>query len=132
MEQISLVRRHLRNHRDLISRLSEDKHHANPRGEALPLDDASFSFSNGGSFDPVASAEYESSGYRYSPYTPTAIGYASNDRSSQPVDQDLNDPALSEGAFAGNSTQLDGSGPEKDARPGFRLHTSDFIQCLSE
>ncbi|CRL30902.1 uncharacterized protein N7506_003878 [Penicillium brevicompactum] len=132
LEQISLVRRHLRNHRDLISRLSEDKHHANPRGEALPLDDASFSFSNGGSFDPVASAEYESSGYRYSPYTPTAIGYASNDRSSQPVDQDLNDPALSEGAFAGNSTQLDGSGPEKDARPGFRLHTSDFIQCLSE
>ncbi|CAG7997199.1 unnamed protein product [Penicillium salamii] len=132
LEQISLVARHLRNHRDLITRLFEDKHHANHRGEALPLDDASFSFSNGGSIDPVASAEHESSGYRYSPYTPTAIGYASNDRSSQPVDQELSDPALSEGAFAGNNTQRDGSGPEKDARPGFRLHTSDFIQCLSE
>jgi len=132
LEQISLVARRLRNHRDLISRLSENTQHANHRGGALPFDSAQSSVPNEGAFSPVASAEQESSGYRDSPSTPMIIQHASNDRSGQPVNEELDDPALPEGAIARNNLQEDGSWPENDARPGFRLHTSDFIQSLSE
>ncbi|KAI3093931.1 hypothetical protein CBS147333_10054 [Penicillium roqueforti] len=132
LEQISLVARSLRNHRDLISRLSENKHQANHRGETLPFEGAPSSVPNEVFFGPVASAEHEGSGYRDSPYTPPTIQHASNDRLGQPVNEELNDPALLEGAIARNSLQRNDSWPENDVRPGFRLHTSDFIQSLSE
>ncbi|CAG8879423.1 unnamed protein product [Penicillium salamii] len=102
LEQISLVARSLRNHRDLISRLSENKQHANHGGGALSFD------------------KYESSGYRNSPSNTTTVQHASNARSGQTVNEELNDPALPEGDS------------ENTARPGFRLHTSDFIQSLSD
>lgn len=120
LEQISLVARSLRNHRDLISRLSENKQHANHGGGALSFDSAQFSVPNENLFSPVASAEYESSGYRNSPSNTTTVQHASNARSGQTVNEELNDPALPEGDS------------ENTARPGFRLHTSDFIQSLSE
>jgi hypothetical protein len=120
LEQISLVARSLRNHRDLISRLSENKQHANHGGGALSFDGAQFSVPNENLFSPVASAEYESSGYRDSPSNTTTIQHASNARSGQTVNEELNDPALPEGDS------------ENNARPGFRLHASDFIQSLSE
>jgi hypothetical protein len=120
LEQISLVARSLRNHRDLISQLSEDKQHANHRGGALSFDGVQSFVPNENFFSPVASAEYESSGYRDSPSNTTTIQHGSNARSGQPVNEELSDPALPEGAT------------ENNARPGFRLHTSDFIQSLSE
>ncbi|CAG8217668.1 unnamed protein product [Penicillium salamii] len=120
LEQISLVARSLRNHRDLISRLSENKQHANHGGGALSFDGAQFSVPNDNFLSPVASAEYESSGYRDSPSNTTIIQHASNARSGQTANEELNDPALPEGDS------------ENNARPGFRLHTSDFIQSLSD
>ena len=120
MEQISLVARSLRNHRDLISRLSENKQHANHGGGALSFDVAQSSVPNEAFFSPVASAEYESSGYQDSPSNTTTIQHASNAWSGQTVNEELNDPALPEGPVENNAT------------PGFRLHASDFIQSLSE
>ncbi|KAJ5337343.1 Winged helix-turn-helix transcription repressor DNA-binding [Penicillium brevicompactum] len=120
LEQISLVARSLRNHRDLISRLSENKQHANHGGGALSFDVAQSSVPNEAFFSPVASAEYESSGYQDSPSNTTTIQHASNAWSGQTVNEELNDPALPEGPVENNAT------------PGFRLHASDFIQSLSE
>ncbi|KAJ5202937.1 hypothetical protein N7449_005016 [Penicillium cf. viridicatum] len=105
-EQISLVARLLRNHRDLICLLSENKQHANHREEALSFKGAQPSVPKEDFSSPIASPEHKDSGYRDSPYTPTTIQYARNNRSGQP--------------------------PENNARPGIRLHTSDFIQSLSE
>jgi hypothetical protein len=132
LEQISLVARRLRNHRDLISRLSENKQHANHRGGALPFYNAQYSVPNEGVFGPVASAEHDSSGYRDPPLISTIIPHASRDRSGQLVNEELNGLALPEGAIARNNLQQDGSWPENNATPGFRLHVSDFIQSLSE
>ncbi|CAG7935625.1 unnamed protein product [Penicillium salamii] len=132
LEQISLVARRLRNHRDLISRLSENKRHANHRGGAPTLDHTKSSVPNEEVFGHVASAENESSVYRDSPSTPTTIQYASNDQSDQPANIELNDLALPEGAITRNNLQRDGSWSEKNARPRLRLHASDFIQILSE
>lgn len=120
LEQISLVARSLRNHRDLISQLSENKQHANHGGRALSFDGAQSSVPNENFFSPVASAEYESSGYRDSPSNTTTIQHTSNARSGETANEELNDPALPE------------SDIENNARPGFRLHASDFIQSLSE
>jgi hypothetical protein len=132
LEQISLVARRLRNHRDLISQLSENKQHADHRGGALPFDNAQYSVPNEGVFGPVASAEHNSSGYRDPPFTPTTIPHASKDRSGQLVNEELDFLALQEGAIARINLQQDGSWPENNATPGFRLHASDFIQSLSE
>lgn len=131
LEQISLIARHLRNHRDLVSQLFENGHHVSHQGP-LPFDGTQSSIPVEGAFGPVASAEHESSGCRDSPSTPTTIQHTSNDLSSQPVNKELNDPALPEGTIARNNLQPDGSWLRKNARPGFRLHTSDFIRSLSE
>lgn len=131
LTQISLVAGRLRNHRDLIFRLSENEHHANHQGRALPDYDQS-SVPKEGVIGPVGSTELESSGHRDSPPTPTTIQRATNDRLGQPVNEELNDPALPEGAIARNNLQRDSSWPENDARPDPRLHASDFIQSLRE
>jgi hypothetical protein len=132
LEQISLVEQHLRNHQELVSQLSENKHHANNRGGALPLDSAQYALPNQGAFGPVASTEHESSSYQDSSSAYTTVQHAINDRSVQPVNEELNDPALPEVAIARNDLQRAGSCPESDARPEARLHASDFIQNLSE
>jgi hypothetical protein len=67
-----------------------------------------------------------------SPFTPKTIPHASKDRSGQLVNEELDCLALPEGAIARNNLQQDGSWPENNATPGFRLHASDFIQSLSE
>ncbi|KAJ5202921.1 hypothetical protein N7449_005000 [Penicillium cf. viridicatum] len=131
LEQISLVTRRLRNHRDLISRLSENTQYANHRG-VLPFDGAQSSVPNKGFSSPVAQAEHKSSSYRDSPSTPTTVQYPSNDQTDQLLVEEPNDPALPEGTIARNNLQRDGSLPKESARPGFRLHASDFIQSLSE
>ncbi|KAJ6163830.1 hypothetical protein N7497_003809 [Penicillium chrysogenum] len=132
LEQISLVEQHLRNHQDLVSQLSENKHHVNNRGGALPLDSAQYALPSQGAFGPVASTEHESSGYQDSSSAYTTVQHASNDRSVQAVNEELNDAALPEVAIARNDLQRAGSCPESDARPALRLHASDFIQNLSE
>ncbi|CAG8029005.1 unnamed protein product [Penicillium nalgiovense] len=114
LEQISLAEQHLRNHQDLVSALPENKHHANNRGGALPLDGQ------------------ESSGYQDSSSAYTTVQHASNDRSALTANDELNDSALPEVAIARNDLQRAGSCPESDARPGPRLHASDFIRNLSD
>ncbi|KAF3011296.1 hypothetical protein E8E15_002738 [Penicillium rubens] len=132
LEQISLVEQHLRNHQDLVSQLSENKHHVNNRGGALHLDGAQNALPNQGAFGPVASTEDESSGYQDSSSAYTTVQHASNDRSVQAVNEELNDAALPEVAIARNDLQRAVACLESDARPGPRLHASDFIQNLSE
>jgi hypothetical protein len=132
LEQISLVEHHLRNHQDLVSQLSGNKDHVNNRGGALPLDGAQYALPNQGAFGPVSSTEQESSGYQDSSSAYTTVQHANNDRSVQPVNEELNDSAPLEVAIARNDLQRAGSCPESDARPEPRLHASDFIQDLSE
>jgi hypothetical protein len=132
LEQISLVEQHLRNHQDLVSQLSENEHHVNNRGGALPLDGAQYTLPNQGAFGPVSSTEQESSGYQDSSSAYTTVQHASNDRSVQPANEELNDSAPPEVAIARNDLQRAGSCSGSDARPGPRLHASDFIQDLSE
>jgi hypothetical protein len=131
LEQISLVEQHLRNHQDLVSQLSGNKDHVNNRG-ALPLDGAQSALPNQGGFGPVSSTEQESSGYQDSSSPYLTVQNASNDRSVQPVNEELNDSAPPEVAIARDDLQRADSCPESDARPEPRLHASDFIQDLSE
>ncbi|OQE65470.1 hypothetical protein PENNAL_c0205G02379 [Penicillium nalgiovense] len=132
VELISLVARRLRNHRDLISRLSEDKHHANHRGGALPFEDTQSSVPNEDVFGPVASAEHESSGHRDSQSSITILRYRSNDQTSHPTIEEPHGPGLSGSALAEKDLQCDGPRSNEGAIQGVRLHTSDFIQSLSE
>ncbi|CAG8052263.1 unnamed protein product [Penicillium nalgiovense] len=132
LEQISLAEQHLRNHQDLVSALPENKHHANNRGGALPLDGVQYALPNQGAFGPVSSTGQESSGYQDSSSAYTTVQHASNDRSALTANDELNDSALPEVAIARNDLQRAGSCPESDARPGPRLHTSDFIRNLSD
>ncbi|CAG8243845.1 unnamed protein product [Penicillium nalgiovense] len=131
-EQISLVEQHLRTHQDLVSQLSGNKDHVNNRGGALPLDGAQSALPNQGGFGLVSSTEQESSGYQDSSSPYTTVQHASNDRSVQTVNEELNDSAPPEVAIARNDLQRAGSCTESDARPEPRLHASDFIQGLSE
>ena len=96
------------------------------------MDGAQNALPNQGAFGPVASTEDESSGYQDSSSAYTTVQHASNDRSVQAVNEELNDAALPEVAIARNDLQRAGSCPESDARPALRLHASDFIQNLSE
>ncbi|OQE68393.1 hypothetical protein PENNAL_c0154G07346 [Penicillium nalgiovense] len=132
LEQISLVEQHLRTHQDLVSQLSGNKDHVNNRGGALPLDGAQYALPNQGAFGLVSSTEQESSGYQDSSSAYTTVQHASNDRSVQTVNEELNDSAPPEVAIARNDLQRAGSCTESDARPEPRLHASDFIQGLSE
>ncbi|CAG8221704.1 unnamed protein product [Penicillium nalgiovense] len=131
LEQIPLVEQHLRHHQALVSQLSGNKDHVNNRG-ALPLDGTQYALPNQGAFCPVSSTEPESTGYQDSPSAHTTVQHASNDRSVQPVNKELNDSALPEITIARNHLQRAGSCPESDAMPETRLHASDFIQNLSE
>ncbi|CAG8127607.1 unnamed protein product [Penicillium nalgiovense] len=132
LEQISLVEQHLRNHQELVSQLPGNKDHVNNRGGALPLDGAQCDLPNQGAFGPVSSTEQQSSGYQGSSSAYTTVQHASNDRSDQPVNEELNDSAPPKVAIARDDLQRAGSCPESDARPEPRLHASDFIQNLSE
>ena len=132
LEQVSLVEQHLRDHQNLVSQLSRNKDHVNNRGGALPLAGAQCALPNQGAFGPVSSTEQESSGYQDSSSAYTTVQHASNDRSVQPVNEELNDSAPPEVTIARNDLQRAGSCPESDARPEPRLHASDFTQVLSE
>jgi hypothetical protein len=132
LEQISLVEQCLRNHHDLVSQLPENQHHTIPKAINPPFDSAHSSVTTQGVSDPNASTEDESSGCRNSPSALTTIRYARDGGLAQPVNIDLNEPALPAVAIVRNNSQRDGLQPGNDARPECRLHTSDFIQSLSE
>jgi hypothetical protein len=131
LEQISLVARHLRNHRNLISRLSEERHHVNHRG-ALPFDSAQSAVPVEGALGPIALAEHESSGHRDSPPTITILRYRSSDQTAHSTIEEPHGPGLLGGTLAEKDLQCDSPPPNEDAIQGSRLHTSDFIQSLSE
>lgn len=131
LEQVSVVEQHLHDHHILVSRLSETKHHAIQQGGQL-LDVVESSVLIEGVFGPGASAESENSVRRDSTSAPTTTRLVSNDQTVQPVNGELDDPAVPEDSAARNNLHRDVSWPENNASPGSRLHTSDFVQNLSE
>ncbi|KAJ5264974.1 hypothetical protein N7505_007767, partial [Penicillium chrysogenum] len=134
LEQISLVEQCLRNHRNLVSQLSGNKHPAVSRGWDLPFNSTGSSVSTHGVYSPHASAEDESSGYR-PPSAHMTMHHASDERDdglTEQINRELNDPAIPCVTTPGNSPQRDGLQPRNGTQPRPRLHTSNFIQSLSE
>ncbi|CAG7947987.1 unnamed protein product [Penicillium salamii] len=128
--QISLVEQHLHDHYILVSRLSKTKHDFTQH-EGLHYKGVESSIPTEGVFEPGASPEDESSGHRDSTSAPMAICHVSHDQSAQQVNGEVNDPSAPED-LATRNNQQDVPCPGNDVRPGFRLHTSDFVQSLSE
>lgn len=126
LDQISLVEQCPRNHHDLVSQLSENQHHTIPKAIDLPFDGTHSSVINQGVSDPNASIEYESSGCRNSPSALTTICYARDDGLAQPVNIELNEPALLVVTIVRNNSQRDGFNLGTDVRLGCRLQSSDF------
>ena len=132
LAQISLVEQRLRNHHRLVSQLFASRDYAIHQGKNPTCDGAQPFVPTQGAFGPEPSAEDESPSYQDSPTIPAPIHYASKAGPPQPVNEDSNDRTLSEDATVGNPTQRGDSGHVDGTRPEFRLHTSDFIQNLSE
>ncbi|KAJ6034187.1 hypothetical protein N7499_003208 [Penicillium canescens] len=136
LAQILLVEQRLRNHRGLVSQIFESRDHAIHRGK-ISICDGAQPFAQPfvptqGAFGPGPLAEGDSIRYRDSPTIPVPIHYASKAGSAQPVNEDPNDQAPLEDATVRNPTQHDDFGHADGTRPESRLHTSDFIQNLSE
>ena len=132
LAQISLVEQRLRNHHGLVSQLSESRDHATHQGKTSTCDLAQPSVQTQGAFGPEYLAEDESPSYQDSPTIPAPIHYARKAGSPQLVNEDPDDQAPSEDATVGNPTPHDDFGHVDGTRPESRLHTSDFIQNLSE
>ncbi|OGE46671.1 hypothetical protein PENARI_c143G07010 [Penicillium arizonense] len=132
LAQISIVEQRLRNHHGLVTQLFESRDHATHQGKNSTCDGAQPFVPTQGAFSPEPLAEDESPSYQDSPTIPAPIHYASKAGSAQPVNEDPNDQTPSEDATVGNPTQRDDFGHVDDTRPESRLHTSDFIQNLSE
>ncbi|CAG8900093.1 unnamed protein product [Penicillium nalgiovense] len=132
LAQISLVEQRLRNHHRLVSQLFASGDYAIHQGKNPTCDGAQPFVPTQGVFDPEPTAEDGSPSYQDSPTIPAPIHYASKAGSPEPVNEDSNDRTLLEDATVGNPTQRGDSGHVDGTRPEFRLHTSDFIQNLSE
>jgi hypothetical protein len=115
-----------------VSRLCESGDQATHQAGGSTLEGGQSFVPTQGASGPEPLAEDESPSYQDSPTIPAPIHYASKAGSAQPVNEDPNDQTLSDDAIVGNSSERDDLCPAIDARAEFRLHTSDFIQSLSE
>ncbi|KAJ5558939.1 hypothetical protein N7535_009188 [Penicillium sp. DV-2018c] len=112
---------------DEVSQLSESSDHATHQGKP-PTREGTVSTQE--AFGPESLAEYESPGHQDSPTIPAPIHYARKAGSPQQVNKDPNGQAPSEDVTV-VSPQHDEFAHADGTRQS-RLHTSDFIQNLSE
>ncbi|KAJ5751473.1 uncharacterized protein N7511_008438 [Penicillium nucicola] len=130
LEQISYVEQRLRNHRDLVSRLCESGDDATHRGGDSTFDGAQPFVPIQGTLGPEHRSQDGNPNSQDPPTIPMPICSAGEAESAELVNEYPNNQTMS--AIVEITTQRDDPWPANNARPGFRLHTADFIQILSD
>lgn len=128
-----LVEQHLQTHHDLVTQLYKDRDRATHQEEHLDHESVHIHLPHQGGLNARASRD-ETSGHQDASSTPANIELPTSDQTAQAITADPHDPTLSEVAISQNGIHIhqDGFQQVNHGKETTRLHTSDFIQTLSE